>query len=123
MSACVILESPYAKGNGYTVQVHVRYARMCMADCLRRGEAPLASHLLYTQPHVLRDDVEEERAMGIAAGLQWGAICDYVVVYTDLGISKGMKSAVEVYREMNKEIHLRTLRDWPTSNTTETSDG
>jgi len=93
-----------------------------MADCLRKGEAPLASHLLYTQPEVLRDDVEEERAMGIAAGLQWGAICDYVVVYTDLGISKGMKLSVEMYREMNKEIHLRSLPGWPTTNTTEESD-
>ena len=83
-----------------------------MADCLRRGEAPFASHLLYTQPHVLQDKVEEERAMGIAAGLQWGAICDFVVVYTDLGISKGMKSSVEMYREMKKEIQLRTLPNW-----------
>lgn len=115
MSACVILETPYAAGNGYTIQVHVRYARMCMADCLRRGEAPLASHLLYTQPHVLRDSVEEQRAMGIAAGLQWGAICDYVVVYTDLGISSGMKQSVAIHREMKKEIHLRILPNWTTS--------
>ena len=43
------------------------YARACVADCLRRGEAPIASHLLYTQPGVLDDDVPEERAQGIAS--------------------------------------------------------
>lgn len=108
MRACVILESPYA-GN---VERHLLYARLAMADCLRRGEAPLASHLLYTQPDILRDDVEEERAMGIAAGYQWGEHCDYVVVYTDLGISEGMKQAAENYQEMGKRIVLRTLPDW-----------
>ena len=86
-----------------------------MADCLRRGEAPLASHLLYTQQDVLRDEVEEERAMGIAAGLQWGAICDYVVVYTDLGVSKGMKQSMTIYQELGKRIVLRTLPDWSTT--------
>jgi len=108
VSACVILESPY-KGN---VERHLLYARLAMADCLRRGEAPFASHLLYTQREILRDDIEEERAMGIAAGYQWGVHCDYVVVYTDLGVSKGMKRSMEIYQEMGKRIVLRTLPDW-----------
>ncbi len=45
----VILESPYA---GH-VDANVAYARMAMHDSLLRGEAPIASHLLYTQPDVL----------------------------------------------------------------------
>jgi len=108
MSACVMLETPYAGD----IERNVRYAQHCMADCLRRGEAPLASHLLYTQPHVLRDDDEEERAMGIAAGYQWGEICDYVVIYTDLGVSKGMQAAVSNYQELRKRIELRALPNW-----------
>ena len=60
----VIVESPYAGD----VEENVRYARACLADCLARGEAPFASHLLYTQPGVLDDDVPGERALGIAAG-------------------------------------------------------
>ena len=39
----VLLESPYA---GY-VERNLAYARACMRDCLLRGEAPFASHLLY----------------------------------------------------------------------------
>ena len=61
----VILESPYA-GN---VELNERYARACMADCLRRGEAPYASHLLYTQPGVLDDLVPEQREIGIRVAL------------------------------------------------------
>ena len=40
----VIIESPYA-GN---VEENEEYARKCLRDCLMRGEAPFASHLLYT---------------------------------------------------------------------------
>ena len=42
----VILESPYAGD----VAANVKYARRCVRDSLSRGEAPIASHLLYTQP-------------------------------------------------------------------------
>ena len=52
----VVLESPFA-GN---VEMNIHYARACMADCLARGEAPFASHLLYTQPGILDDDIPEE---------------------------------------------------------------
>ena len=53
----VIIESPYAGD----VERNVRYARAAMADCLKRGEAPFASHLLYTQEGVLDDDIPGER--------------------------------------------------------------
>ncbi len=47
----VILESPYG-GTPEEVERNVKYARACLRDCLLRGEAPFASHLLYTQPGV-----------------------------------------------------------------------
>ena len=71
----VILESPYA-GN---VEQNVAYARACMLDCLRSGEAPMVSHLLYTQ--VLDDKNAAERALGIEAGLAWGRVAEATVVY------------------------------------------
>lgn len=82
----VVIESPYA---GDVIQ-NVRYARLAMADALRRGEAPLASHLLYTQPEVLDDAVPAERQRGIDAGVAWAAHADLVVFYVDLGWSSGM---------------------------------
>ncbi len=56
----VIIESPYAGD----VETNVRYARACVRDSLLHGEAPIASHLLYTQEGVLRDEVPEERRWG-----------------------------------------------------------
>lgn len=47
----VIVESPYAGD----IERNMRYLRACLADCLRRGEAPFASHAIYTQPGVLDD--------------------------------------------------------------------
>jgi hypothetical protein len=91
----VIIESPFAPAAGRTVEDHLRYARAAMRDSLHRGEAPYASHLLYTQPGVLDDTVPEERAQGIEAGLAWGQVADLVAVYTDLGISKGMALGIE----------------------------
>lgn len=84
-----IIESPYAGD----IDRNVRYARACMADSLKRGEAPLASHLLYTQPGILDDSIAEERALGIAAGLAWLKVADRHVFYTDLGWSSGMREA------------------------------
>lgn len=61
------------------------YAREALRDSLLRGEAPIASHLLYTQKGVLDDRIREERGLGIAAGLAWG-VAEMTVVYADLGI-------------------------------------
>lgn len=85
----VIIESPYAG----EVDANVAYARRALADSLRRGEAPIASHLLYTQAGVLDDDKPEERALGIEAGLQWAARGDLTVFYVDRGWSRGMLAA------------------------------
>ena len=91
----VIIESPYAAANGHTVAEHEEYARRCMADSLSRGEAPLASHLLYTQPGILDDTDPDERKRGMEAGFEWMHEADMVAVYTDLGVSRGMVAGEE----------------------------
>jgi hypothetical protein len=85
----VIIESPYA-GN---IEQNIKYARACLKDSLNRNEAPLASHLLYTQDGVLDDTVESERMQGINAGLAWIEFADIHVFYIDYGMSKGMEYA------------------------------
>ena len=84
----VVLESPYAGD----AERNVEYARRALRDSLERGEAPIASHLLYTQ--VLDDTIPRERAWGIAAGTVWIQCAEAMVVYTDYGISTGMKLAI-----------------------------
>ncbi|MBZ9821903.1 hypothetical protein [Mesorhizobium sp. CA4] len=104
----VILESPYAGD----VDRNVAYARAAMRDCLVRGDAPAASHLLYTQPGVLDDGNPEERARGIDAGLAWGRVAEATVVYTDLGISGGMGEGVKRAFAEGRPVEWRTLAGW-----------
>ena len=101
----VILESPYA---GF-VERNIKYARECLKDSLKRGEAPIASHLLYTQDGVLDDDIEEERVLGINAGLAWKEVTDLHVFYIDFGMSKGMKYAENYAKERNINMEYRTI--------------
>lgn len=93
----VILESPYAGD----IERNVEYARKCVRHSLSLGEAPIASHLLYTQEHILNDDIEEERMWGINAGLAWKEVAQKHVFYVDYGYSKGMLYAKE-YAIKNK---------------------
>jgi hypothetical protein len=101
----VIIESPYA-GN---VALHTAYARACLADSLARGEAPLASHLLYTQPGVLDDGVPVQRDLGIAAGLAWGAKADFTAVYEDLDYSGGMIMGIRRAEAEGRPVAIRRL--------------
>ncbi|CAL77393.1 hypothetical protein BRADO3615 [Bradyrhizobium sp. ORS 278] len=100
----VILESPYA---GDIVR-NVAYARACVKDALLRGEAPLVSHLLYTQPGILDDNVQRERAHGINAGHAWMHLADAVVVYTDRGISAGMEAGISMARFNGVPVEYRS---------------
>lgn len=101
----VVVESPYAGD----VQAHIDYARAAVADCLARGEAPIASHLLYTQDGVLDDDDPGQRRLGIDAGLAWHRVASAVVVYTDLGVSAGMRDAISHAEKVGIEPEFRTL--------------
>ena len=101
----VIIESPYA---GDT-KANEAYARKCVADSLSRGEAPIASHLLYTQPGILDDTIPEERAKGIAAGLAWGEHADLTAVYLDRGMSKGMQQGVKHAEENGRPVEIRSI--------------
>lgn len=101
----VIVESPYAGD----VENNIKYARGCIRDCLSRGEAPIASHLLYTQPDILNDDIPGERALGISAGHAWISRADAVVVYTDLGISQGMQAAINSAEVHKTPVEYRAI--------------
>ena len=102
----VIIESPYA---GNLVQ-NIQYARAAMHDSLMRGEAPLASHVLYTQPGVLNDGIPAERALGIEAGLAWGRVAELTAVYEDLGISPGMQQGIERAQREGRPVEYRSLQ-------------
>ena len=94
-----------------------------MRDCLLRGEAPYASHAMYTQPGVLDDGDPADREHGIKSGFAWREVADATVIYIDLGISKGMEYGIaaaeklhtsyEQYAAGNHQIEYRQLgEDW-----------
>lgn len=105
----VIIESPFRATGKATVEDHIAYARACLRDSLLRGEAPFASHLLYTQPGVLDDAIPEERDLGLDAGLVWGYGADLVAVYTDFGISQGMQCGIDHAKNRDTPIAYRSL--------------
>ena len=111
----VIIESPYAGD----VETHTIYARRCVRDSLQRGESPIASHLLYTQPGILDDNVLKEREHGIVAGYSWMEVADAVIFYNDYGVSEGMANALgERYNFLpynpKLEIEVRSIGVNPT---------
>lgn len=101
----VVVESPFA-GN---VPLNLAYARRCVRDCLRRGEAPIASHLLYTQEGILNDTIPEERELGIAAGLAWARHAKETALYVDLGVSRGMSQGIVSAMQSERLIAIRCL--------------
>jgi len=99
----VVIESPYA---GDTER-NVAYALLAMSDCMRRNEAPLATHVLYTQ--FLDDRVAEQRALGMTAGFAWGDCGELRAVYGDLGISGGMAAGIARAHATGQLVEERRL--------------
>lgn len=94
----VVIESPYAGD----IERNVRYAQRAMLFALQSGAAPFASHLLYTQ--CLDDSQHEERSRGILAGLEFVRDCDETWVFTDYGISSGMRRGIKAAQAAGRPV-------------------
>lgn len=103
----VILESPYRAATGADFERNRLYRQQCIQDCLLRGEAPFASHQMYTD--ALDDNIPAERDLGIAAGYEWWRAASCVVFYTDIGFSEGMRKAWNRARVSNIKREERRL--------------
>jgi hypothetical protein len=99
----VIIESPYA---GDT-RLNELYLRDCLHDSLLRGEAPLASHRMYTD--VLDDKVSNDRELGIRCGYVWMEVADLVAFYMDRGMSTGMLAAKQEADLLGKPTEERWI--------------
>lgn len=104
----VIIESPFAGD----VERNLRYVRAAMRHSLMLGEAPYASHALYTQEGVLDDTDPDEREQGIKAGFTFRQIADFTAVYTDLGMSSGMQLGIDDAEKRGSKIVYRSLPEW-----------
>lgn len=103
----VIIESPW-KADSTTEQIRNKaYALRCLKDSISRGEAPYASHLLYTQ--VLNEFDEKERSLGIEIGLTWGNFATKTVVYQDYGITTGMNTGISRAIKEGRIVECRSI--------------
>ena len=103
----VIIETPYKAQRFWQRWANVRYARKCMRDSLFKNEAPMLSHLLYTQ--TLDDNNPWERERGIRAGFAWGLKAEATVVYVDRGISQGMRLGISAAKDAKRAVEYRAL--------------
>ena len=110
----VIIESPFAG----QIERNILYGRRCVSHSLHKGEAPIASHLLYTQHGVLNDNIPIERRLGMEAGWEWYRKAELCAVYTDYGVSNGMKQGIDIAKKLNIPVELRNIGEnvvtpWP----------
>lgn len=97
---------------GLEIARNIDYGCAALADCFRRGEAPYASHLLYTRRGVLDDTKPDERQLGIRAGFMWRKRSDATAVYTDLGISQGMQLGIDDAAKDKRVVEYRSIVGW-----------
>ena len=102
-----IIESPFSAPSHDAIVRNVRYAMLAVRDSLSRGEAPYASHLFFTQ--MLDDNIPEERALGIDAGLSVGRHAALTAIYTDFGLSRGMEYGITAAKEIRRPVVERKL--------------
>lgn len=99
----VYIASPYAGD----VEQNMRNAREYCKLAVRRGDYPVAPHLLY--PQFLDDCVPEERELGLKAGLRLLELCDELWLCGDT-ISMGMRQELNLAKTLglpiNGPIHL-----------------
>jgi hypothetical protein len=106
----VIIESPYGSDDPTVVDENKRYCDACLSDSLKRGEAPFASHRVYTR--VLDDSHPRQRRQGMEAGFAWMTKADLIAVYVDRGISEGMVQGIERASGLGKRIEFRKVAGW-----------
>jgi hypothetical protein len=104
----VIIESPFGAKDPAVLEENKRYLDECLADSLKRGEAPYASHKLY--PGVLDDNVPDQRRQGMEAGFAWGERGDLVAVYVDRGLSAGMVEGVKKAQARGQKVVFRSVK-------------
>lgn len=111
----VVIESPYRSRSLTLLERNLAYARALVEHVTLRGDSPSASHLLITQS--LDDRDMEHRKLGMAAGLALLRVADIHAFGIDLGVSDGMRTAMEIAKAPVVDVSKPTyeeisLPDW-----------
>lgn len=106
----VIIESPFAGSDHYTQAETIEYAKRAMNHSLNLDEAPIAFHLLY--PAVLDDTSPIDRRLAMAAQFNWQSHAEIIAIYTDYGVSKGMRDAIDHYHNTSAKLANAPKIEW-----------
>ncbi len=98
----VYICSPYRAHSSAELDRNIEYVQEITRQVLRAGYAPITPHLYMTQ--CLNENDPEERSIGMAAGLQLLAGCDFVVIGDRYGISEGMDTEMRLAEELGIEL-------------------
>lgn len=71
----------------------LRYAKLVLEDCLRRGEDPIVSSIIRVEASLSR----------------WYTLADALVVYCDIGLDAAMASAIRAAEDRGLKIIFRHL--------------
>ena len=102
-----VIESPFSAPDIDRLVRNVQYTMLAVRDSLNRDEAPYASHLFYTQ--MLDDNNQDERQLGMDAGLTICHHAEQTAVYTDYGTSRGMQYGIETASTAGRSVIERKL--------------
>lgn len=115
----VYICSPYRAKESAELDRNIDYAQLLTKQALQAGLAPITPHLYMTQ--CLSEDKPEERAAGMAAGLELLKCCDFVMVGVKYGISEGMSREIHTAEALGIEAvnadKLRYYMEHEKSNT------
>jgi hypothetical protein len=103
----VIIECPYGTEDPAMRDRYILYAKKCVQDSIKRGEAPFAGQLFYL--NFLNDKVPIEKDVSLISHMSWITVADLVAVYIDMGISASMQMGVNVAMIKNKRLEYRTI--------------
>lgn len=84
--------SPYRARTEAELDRNIDYAQEITRRALLAGVVPITPHLYMTQ--CLNDRKREERAVGMAAGLEILKSCDFVIAGVKYGVSEGMSREI-----------------------------
>ncbi|KKN34611.1 hypothetical protein LCGC14_0792010 [marine sediment metagenome] len=86
------------------IENNIKRAKQFSREVMLQGHFPLTPHIYFT---LFLDELkEEERNIGINAGLEWIKECDEVWVF-DNELSEGMKKEIEFAKKLNKKIVMK----------------
>jgi hypothetical protein len=101
-----VVATPFQTGSADELRRNIAYARFATADALRRGESPIAAHLMYPQIWASAPGLKPATQRAITHMVRF---VEVVTLYTDLGTDLEMaqtRNKAELFQCQVEERNL-----------------